>query len=129
MLPLLVLFTFGFIEIGYYVNCQHVLHDATRQGARAATRLESSNAEVRDAVLAALNNSFAVEPSAVNVQIAKLTSTGEEHYQVQNLNENEEGEPIRVTVTVDYTQFNSPSNYLGLTSNSITNSVVMQRRK
>ena len=37
VLPLIVLLTFGFIEIGYYVNCHHVLHDAARQGARAAT--------------------------------------------------------------------------------------------
>ena len=129
VLPLLVLLTFGFIEIGYYVNCQHVLQDAVRQGARAAVRLENSNDEVQNSVLNALNNSFSVAPSAVNVHISKLTSTGEEDYQVMNLNENEEGEAIRVTVTVDYSQFNSPSNYFGLASDSLTSAVVMQRQK
>ena len=129
VLPVIVLFTFGFIEIGYYVNCHHVLHDAARQGARTAVRLENGNAEVQATVLAALNNAFAVDPDAVTVRISKLTNSGEEQYEVMNLSENEEGETIRVTVTVDYAQFNSPSNYFGLASQSLANSVVMQRQK
>ena len=129
VLPVIVLLTFGFIEIGYYVNCHHVLHDAARQGARAAVRLENSNAEVQDAVLNALNNAFAVDPDAVTVRISKLTDTGAEQYEVMNLSENEQGEAIRVTITVDYAQFQSPSNYFGLASQSLASSVVMQRQE
>ncbi len=129
VLPVIVLLTFGFIEIGYYVNCHHVLHDAARQGARAAVRTENSNPEVQATVLAALDNAFAVDPDAVTVRISKLTNTGAEQYQVMNLSVNEEGEAIRVTVTVDYAQFHSPSNYFGLASQSLASSVIMRRQK
>ncbi len=129
VLPVIVLLTFGFIEIGYYVNCHHVLHDAARQGARAAVRPENSNPEVRATVLAALNNAFAVDADAVTVRISKLTDSGAEQYEVMNLSDNEQGETIRVTVTVDYAQFHSPSNYFGLASQSLASSVVMQRQK
>ena len=129
VLPLIVLLTFGFIEIGFYVNCYHILHDATRQGARAAVRPENSNPEVQATVLAALNNAIAVDGNAVTIRISKLTNSGEEQYEVTNFSDNEQGEAIRVTVTVDYAQFNSPSNYLGLASQSIASSVVMQRQK
>ncbi len=129
VLPVIVLLTFGFIEIGYYVNCHHVLHDATRQGARAAVRLENSNPEVQATVLAALNNAIAVDGNAVTIRISKLTSTGVEQYQVMNLSDNEKGEPVRVTVTVDFAQFRSLSNYLGLANQSLTSSVAMQRQK
>ena len=128
-LPVIVLLVFGVIEIGYYVNSLHVLHDAARQGARAAVRLENSNANVQAAVLGALNNAYAVAPSAVTVRISKLTDTGEEEYQVMSLDDNEEGDAVRVTVTVDYAQFHSPSNYFGLASESLVSSVVMQRQK
>ena len=129
VLPIIVLLVFGFIEVGYFVNCQQVVHDAARQGARAAVRHENSNAEVQTAVLTALDNAFAVDSSAVTVRISKLNSSGVEQYQVMNLSSNENGDPIRVTVTVDYDQFNSPSNFLGLAAPSLSNSVTMQRLK
>ena len=129
ILPVIVLLTFGFIEVGYYVNCAHVLHDAARQGARAAVRLENSNAEVQSAVIDALSNAYSIDANAVTVRISKLTSTGEEQYQVMNLSENEQGETIRVTVTVDYDQFRSPSDFFGLASQTLDSSVVMQRQK
>ena len=129
VLPVIVLITFGFIEIGYYVNCHHVLHDAARQGARAAVRAENSNPEVQATVLAALNNAYGVDADAVTVRISKLTDSGAEQYEVMNLSDNEQGEAIRVTVTVDYAQFHSLSNLLGLASQSLASSVVMQRQE
>ena len=127
VLPLIVLLTFGFIELGWYVNSTHVLHNAARQGARAAVRLENSNAEVQAAVLSALNNAIAVDSNAVTVRISKLDDLGAEQYQVMNLTENEQGEAVRVTVTVDYAQFQPPSNHLGLAT--LTSAVAMQRHK
>ena len=101
VLPLVLLLTFGFIEIGWYVNSLQILHDAARQGARAAVRHENSNAEVQATVLNSLDKSIDVDPSAVVVRISKLHSDGAEHYQVMSLDENELGQPVRVTVTVD----------------------------
>ena len=129
MLPLVLLLTFGFIEIGWYVNSLQILHDAARQGARAAVRHENSNAEVQATVLNSLDKSIDVDPSAVVVRISKLHSDGAEHYQVMSLDENELGQPVRVTVTVDYGQFRPPSHFLGLTPQSLNSSAVMQRLK
>jgi Flp pilus assembly protein TadG len=128
-LPVLVLLIFGFVEIGYYINSHHALQDAARQGARAAVRLENSNPQVRAAVLNSLNHSFSVNPTAVTVRLSKLTSTGAEEYQIMNLSENEQGEAVRVKVTVDYAQFHPPSNFLGIAGIPVTSSVVMQRQK
>ena len=128
-LPIVVLLTFGFIEIGWYVNSLQILHDAARQGARAAVRLENSNSEVNAAVLNSLSSSINVDPNAVTVRISKLNSNGDEDYQVMDLSQIEEGQAVRVTVTVDFSQFSHPSDVLGFTPRSLNRSAVMQRSK
>ena len=128
VLPVVVLLTFGIIELGWYVNNLHILHNAARQGARAAVHWENSNAEVELAVITSLNNAVDVAPNAITVRISKLNDLGDEEYQVQNLNENEEGEAIRVTATVAYAAMGPISNMLGLASESLTSSATMQRR-
>jgi hypothetical protein len=70
-----------------------------------------------------------VDPSAVTVRISKLNSSGAEEYQVMNLNDNEQGAAIQVKVTVDYAQFDPPSNFLGLANQPVTSSVVMRRER
>ena len=126
---MIVFLVFGFVEVGWFVNCQHVLHDAARQGARAAVHLENSNAEVRQAVLDSLSTSMDIDPDNVTVRLSKLDSDGDEEYQVMDLSENEQGERIRVTVTVNYADMYPPSNYLGFASGVVSNAVVMQRLK
>ena len=128
ILPIIVVLVFGFVEIGFYVNCHHLLQDAARQGARAAVRHENSNSQVEAAVLDAISNGSSVVPQTVTVRISKLDSNGDEQYQVMSLSDNENGEPIRITVTVDYSQFNSPSNFFGLANQSVACSVAMRRK-
>ena len=128
VLPVVVLLTFGIIELGWYVNSLHILHNAARQGARAAVHLENSNAEVELAVITSLNNAVDVDPNALTVRISKLNDLGDEEYQVQNLNENERGEAVRVTATVAYAAMGPISDMLGLASESLSSSATMQRR-
>jgi Flp pilus assembly protein TadG len=127
VLPIVVLLTFMFIEVGWYVNSLQILHNAARQGARVAVRPEKSNADVLAAVLTSLGNSIDVDPCTVTVRISKLNAAGEEEYEVMNLSENEQGHPMRVTATIEYAEMRPPANYLGLAINSITSSAVMQR--
>ena len=129
VLPFVVVLVFGYIEIGWYVNSLQILHDATRQGARAAVLLENTNADVQAAVVESLTNSINVDPNAVAVQIWKLNSQGQSEYQVMNLGENENGEAILVTVTIDYSEFRPPSNFMGLAPLDLNSSAVMQRSK
>lgn len=126
--PVLVLLAFGFIEVGGLVNHHHVLQDAARQGARAAVRLENSNTQVRAAVESALDHTYSIDPADITVRISKLNSQGEEEYEVQNLNENEQGAAIRVTVTVNYGRFQPISNFLGFGGQSISGAAVMRRK-
>ncbi|MDP6468721.1 MAG: TadE/TadG family type IV pilus assembly protein [Pirellulaceae bacterium] len=127
VLPIVVLLTFGYIELGWYVNSLQVLHNAARQGARAAVRIENSNAEVQSAVLTSLLNARDVDPETVSVRISKLNWGGGEDYQVMNLSANEQGHPICVEVTIEYGQMRPPCDFLGLGVNTISSSVVMQR--
>jgi CRISPR/Cas system-associated exonuclease Cas4 (RecB family) len=105
-----------------------ILHNAARQGARAAVRLDNSNAEVEAAVLNSLQKSIDVDPSAVTVRLSKLNELGNENYQIQNLNENEQGQAVRVTVIVNSAHLGLPSNFLGLSTTNLSSSAVMERR-
>ena len=104
------------------------MHNAARQGARAAVSTSSSNAEVEAAVKQSVNNSLGLDSDAVTVRISRLTDAGEEQYQVMNLSENEQGEAIRVTVSVDYGGIGLASNILALRSGQLSSHAVMQRR-
>ena len=128
VLPFVVLFTFGFVEIGWYVNSLQILHTAARNGARAAVHRSNGNAEVQAAVTTSLQNSMD-NPEGATVEMFTLDSSGNEQYTIMDLSENEEGHPIRVTVTIDYSQMSPPVNFLGLATEQISCSAVMQRSK
>ena len=127
--PFLLLLTFGIVELGWFLHLSQVVHNSARHGARAAVSAENSNAQVEAAVLSCLSNDAGIDSAAVTVQITRLSWTGEEKYQVMNLNENERGEPVRVTVTIDYSQIGTLSNMLGLRGWSLSCFVVMRRQK
>ena len=127
VLPVVVLLTFGIIELGWYVNSLHILHNAARQGARAAVRSENSNAEVEAAVLFSLSESINVDPNGVTVRISKLDSSGQQDYQVQNLDEDEAGDPIQVAVTINHAAMGPLSNIIGFATDTLTSSATMKR--
>ena len=127
--PFLVLLTFGIIELGWYLHLAQVVHNAARHGARAAVRAENSNAQVEAAVLSCLSNDAGIDSAAATVQITRLSLAGEEQYQITSLDENEQGQPVRVTVTVDYSQIGILTNMLGLQGGSLSCFVVMRRQK
>ncbi len=128
VLPMVVAVTFGIIELGWYVNNLHILHNAARQGARAAVELNNSNAEVEAAVVTSLSNAADVDPNVITVQLFKLNDSGAVDYEIQNLNENENGEAIRATVTINYAAMGLLSNVVGLAPDNLTSSAVMQRK-
>ena len=126
--PILVVLTFGIVEVGWYVHLAQVVHNAARQGARAAVRLENSNAQVEAVVHDCLSSDAGINSSAATVVITRLNWEGAEQYQVMSLDENEMGEPVRVSVTVDYSQIGALTNMLGLRGGSLSSFAVMQRQ-
>ncbi len=127
--PLVILFVMIVCEVGWYVNCAQTVNNAARRGARAAVYHENSNAEVEAAVRNSLSNAMNIDPNAVTVRISHLTASGDEDYQVMNLNENEHGEMIRVMVSVDYGEMGLGMSLLGLNGGDLTSYAVMQRHK
>ncbi len=127
--PILILLVLGVCELGWYVNCAQGVNNAARRGARAAVYHENSNAEVEAAVRTSLSNAMNIDPNAVTVRISRLTASGEEAYQVINLNENEHGEAIRVMVSVDYGEIGLAMSFLGLNGGDLSSYAVMQRHK
>lgn len=127
ILPILLLITFGIVEVGWYLHLAQVVHNAARQGARAAVRLENSNSEVEAVVHNCLANDAHITSAATTVQIHRLDWAGQEQYQVSNLDENEQGQPVRVVVTVDYSQMGTLTNLLGLRGGNLSSYAVMQR--
>jgi len=129
LLPILTLLVLGVCELGWYVYCAQVLNNAARQGARAAAHYGNSNAEVEAAVHDSLSNSVELDAHAITVRLAKLSANGEEHYQILDLSDNEQGEPIRVTVSVDYGEIGFATNMLGLDMGKLSGYAVMRRRQ
>ena len=127
LLPVLTLISMGACELGWYVYRAQELHNAARQGARTAVYHENSNAEVESAVHSCLNNSMGLDPDAVTIRISRLTSSGEEQYQVMSLDENENGEAIRVRATLDYGEIGFATNMLGLHERTLSAYAVMRR--
>ncbi len=125
--PFLLLLTFGIVELGWFLHLAQVVHNSARHGARTAVSAENSNAQVESAVLSCLSNDAGIDAAAATVQITRLSLAGEEQYEITSLDENEQGQPVRVTVTVDYSGI--LTNMLGLHGGSLSCFVVMRRQK
>ena len=70
-----------------------------------------------------------LDPAAVSVRISRLTWEGEEQYQVESLDENEQGEAIRVMVSVGYSQMGLATDLLGLKDANMSSYAVMRRHE
>ena len=90
---------------------------------------ENHNADVEAAVAQSLSRALPIDAEDITVRIAKLNNSGVEQYQINDLSDNERGDPVRVTVTVDYAEFNPPSNFLRIAPSTISSSAVMRRIK
>ena len=122
-LPFLVILTIVFISLGTSLNETQSLQNSARQGARAAISVNNSNAEVVNAVMSTLGDK--INADDVDVRIAKLNADGTEAYEVQNLNENEEGELIKITVS--YLGGSLTQQFMGDDSPNLVNSVIVRR--
>ena len=129
LLPIVLVVFFGVCELGWYVHCAQAVNNSARQGARTAVDHANSNAEVEAAVRNSLSNSLGTEASDVTVRISKLGSGGVEHYQVTSLDENENGDDLRILVSVEYAAVGIALNLLGLRDRRLSSYAVMRRTK
>ena len=99
VLPPIVIFVLTLTALGLRLNKYQGLQNSAQQGARAAVSAGHTNSDVQAAVMAALPPE--VEAEDISVSISKLNEDGTVEYEVQNLNENEEGSLIKVTVELN----------------------------
>jgi Flp pilus assembly protein TadG len=105
LLPVLVLITFGAIDAGQCINVSQIVNEASREGARLASRSDTTDVEeVESAVEAYIADAFpgetaAAMAAAVTVQIGDSYGIG---IPAGNLSTIESGTPITVRVVLEY---------------------------
>ena len=108
MLPLLVLTTFGSVDVAQYINAAQIVSNSSREGARVTSRNGTANiSEVKSAVLAYLADAF---PQLNEVDLEQAVSisilnAGNGNTAIENgdLNTVVSGDPLVVTVNFDFT--------------------------
>jgi len=128
-IPILLTLAIGFFEYGWHIHNNNILHSAARRGARSAAYHENSNAEVTAAVVTALQDSISIEASDVNVRLANLNNDGTEEYTINSLSENENGDPVRVIVTVQNSHFQGVFNMFVASDENLSASATMHRSR
>lgn len=106
VLPLLFLVTFGAVDLAQYINLSQMLSNASREGARIATRHSTDTVkEVEDTILAYLSDAMPQLSEkqladAANIKIKSLTGNGE--IADGKMTEIDSGDPISVHVEFDF---------------------------
>lgn len=98
--PFLILIVFGGIEIGQFVNCSQLASNASREGARKASRNDTlAVTEVQTTVRDYLYEAAGIPNSAVEVKVRDSAGTA---IPGGNLTTIASGEVVSVQVTVQF---------------------------
>lgn len=111
--PLLIMLVFGMIEFGRMVMVQQLITNASREGARLAVLDGTTTADVQSKVNTFLTNA-AVRGATVAVSPSPPTNAGY-------------GEPVTVTVSINFNQVSWLPTPMFLSGHSLTASTVMRR--
>ena len=105
LLPVLVLLTFGAIDAGQFVNVAQIVNEASREGARLASRSDTTDiVDIQSAVGSYIAEAFPGESAeamaaAVTVEIGDTYGAG---IPAGDLSAVESGTPVTVRVVLEY---------------------------
>lgn len=107
MLPLLLITTFGAIDVAQYINAAQVVSNSSREGARISSRNGTEHTdEVRDVVLNYLADAFPhLSPNELEESVAiSVQQSGQGANEIPNgdLTLVTSGDPLVVTVDFDF---------------------------
>lgn len=108
MLPLLVLTTFGSIDVAQYINTGQVVSNASRVGARVAVRNQTTSEEsVRSAIVAYLKESYprmdeGVLTESLSISVSQYGVEESESGSANSLSSVESGSTLNVLVEFDF---------------------------
>jgi Flp pilus assembly protein TadG len=117
VLPMLLIFILGILEIGRYVEVYQILEAAAREGARQASTGQMTNAQVISAVTGCVQ-AAGLPTTHLTVTVADLTNAGTDVSQATILDN------LQVTVTLPYSAVAwSPTSYYTNSSTQISTTV------
>jgi Flp pilus assembly protein TadG len=128
--PLLALITFGAIDMGQGINMAQIVNDASREGARQATRLDVTDAgEVESAVRAFIAEAIPGQSadslsSSVTVNVGDEFGTG---IPAGDLTTVESGSPVSVQVVLAYDSVRWVPFLPGFAGATIETTTIMRR--
>ncbi len=106
VLPLLILVTFGAVDLAQYINLSQMLSNASREGARIASRNSTVNVkEVEDTICNYLSDAM---PQLSSEQVANATSIeikglkGRSQITGDEMTNIDSGDPISIFVEFDF---------------------------
>ena len=113
VLPILLIFVLGVLEVGRYIQVYEILNAAAREGARQASTGQMTNAQVIAAVTGCVQAS-GLPTAKLNVTVQDLTSAGTDVSQATILDN------LQVTVSLPYSavEWITTSYFLNSTSKS-----------
>ena len=127
--PFLVLILLGAIDVGQSINVAQVVNDASREGARIASRADVNDlSDVSAAVSASLAKSFP-KTSSQNLNSAVTVTVSDASGTVPggDLSTVASGDPISVQVIMQYDAVRWTIGFAGLTDGSIETTTTMRR--
>lgn len=113
VIPVMLVFTFGMIELSRMSMVKESLTQASREGARVGIR--------PTATIAAIQNRVAEELEILGLSSAQVTVTPEV------LSEAEPGDDVRVEVSIPFTDASWVPNFFEFSTGSISAETVMRR--
>ena len=109
VLPLLIIVTFGAIDLAQFINLSQLVVNASREGARIATRNTTETVqEVEDTMVNYMSSSFphmsdSQLADAINFEVKRLHDDHEHSIAGGDLSSVTSGDPISVHVEFDFT--------------------------
>lgn len=131
IMPLLLLFLLGAIDVGYFANTYQVISNASREGARIAAKSNVNNVStVESAVLAYIENALPNQTAetlanAIDIEVVNPV-TGESYS--SGLSSLPTGSAVRVRVGLPYSAVQITPGYDLLGSRVLECATVMRRQ-
>ena len=130
LLPVLVLLTFGAIDSGQFVNVSQIVNEASREGARLASRSDTTDVEtIESAVESYIADAFPGETAAA-IAAAVTVNVGDTYgigIPGKDLSGVESGTPVTVSVVLEYDAVRWLRYLPGFHAVSIETATVMRR--
>jgi Flp pilus assembly protein TadG len=128
--PLLILTMLGAIDVGRFINVGQIVNDASREGARQASRNAVTNvSEVDAVVLSYLRDAFR-DPSltaTINVTDSSGAPISGGDLTKTSSGSSSSGSSLRVTVALSYDKVRWMAGFPGVSGKTLTTTTVMRR--